>query len=309
MHNAAPKEQSSLLTEILVRAASIITSGQPSTATEIRKLKEVIATLVKQLKKVTSDIESLKRGMSSTGVLTEKKIPPVQVQPKKKVETRKRKWKSSTSPVQAPQLLPPPQRVIDSPPRRREPPVPRVDIYPPSARSDESEGSQMQVDEPDLVQMEINCVEKGLLRAKWMELAEAMDHLNKMMAKWRELKKEKEEHEKSQRERVQRLQKASVICSDMKERYHKACQEVKFGSQKEASANKKFAMDNYKKACRYTATVKVGSMTPVPIVNLPNSQAVSPVQRSPVPAVKVAQRRWNATCFSCRLKGHYAWGC
>lgn len=88
MHNAAPQKQSLQLAKVLARAASIIMPGKPSIAMEIKKLKELVAMLVKQLKKATEDIKSLKRGMTSTGALSENKIPSVQ--PKKRVVAQKR---------------------------------------------------------------------------------------------------------------------------------------------------------------------------------------------------------------------------
>lgn len=61
--------------------ASIIMPGRPTLATEVKKLKELIVMLVKQLKKASKDIVSLKKGMMSTKALSEKKTPSVQ--PKK----------------------------------------------------------------------------------------------------------------------------------------------------------------------------------------------------------------------------------
>lgn len=46
---------------------------------EIKKLKELVAMLTKQLKKASKDIDSIKKGMTSTGATSENKIPSIQL--------------------------------------------------------------------------------------------------------------------------------------------------------------------------------------------------------------------------------------
>lgn len=126
----------------------------------------------------------------STEVLLKKKTPPVLL--KKRVATQKKARKPFTPPISQP-LLPPSQLVVNLTPRKRIPPIPKVDIYPPLIVCGPLEDKQMEVGDLDPVQMEINK----------LELANTIVKLNEAIAQHRQLKVEVQQEQKERKEKAQ----------------------------------------------------------------------------------------------------------